>query len=406
LRLYVHVIRRSNGTGGQSSSSVNQALSFLAADFNPHGISFDWNGNIDYIDDDSHYSTPKVAIYSVNNHEDGIDVYMYDDASGAGGRANGVGGSSEYWISGSYWKEPKISLVTSHVASHEMGHVLFLWHTHHGTINEGGDPGQCAELVNGSNGDTCGDYISDTPADPHLRFNVNHPACEWTGSGTDANGDSYNPDETLIMSYTNPSCMSYFSPLQGQRMRNAIATLAFLQKTVVECENCPENVNVTKNVSGGQTDIQKANNTLTASNIIENNGTAKYSAGKKVILKPGFHAKGGSKFNAKIEACNANNARLASGANPSKLSEKLENKKVFNIYPIPTNKELNIEFFDENVSEMDIAIYSANGQIIKNVTLSNNRSTIDVSELSNGLYYIKLLNDGAVIETQKVLISK
>ena len=75
------------------------------------------------------------------------------------------------------------------VIAHEMGHCLGLFHTHHGTaINdyaEGGNP----EYVNGSNSLQAGDFIEDTPADP----------CEWDiwgrycGTGTDANGDIYNP---------------------------------------------------------------------------------------------------------------------------------------------------------------------------------------------------------------------
>lgn len=36
LRVYFHVIRRSDGTGGQSVSSVNQALQVLNNDYNPH----------------------------------------------------------------------------------------------------------------------------------------------------------------------------------------------------------------------------------------------------------------------------------------------------------------------------------------------------------------------------------
>ena len=61
-------------------------------------------------------------------------------------------------------------MVKSHIISHEMGHVLFLWHTHHGTYPEGGDPNQCMELVDGSNSTICGDYISDTPADPNIKW--------------------------------------------------------------------------------------------------------------------------------------------------------------------------------------------------------------------------------------------
>ena len=79
-----------------------------------------------------------------------------------------LGQSSEFWVSGSYWKSPNNPLTRSHVISHEMGHVLYLWHTHHGTFNEGGNDNPCPELVNGSNSATCGDYVTDTPADPHL----------------------------------------------------------------------------------------------------------------------------------------------------------------------------------------------------------------------------------------------
>ena len=38
LRIYVHVIRKDDGTGGQSVPEVYEALSFLDLDFNPHNI--------------------------------------------------------------------------------------------------------------------------------------------------------------------------------------------------------------------------------------------------------------------------------------------------------------------------------------------------------------------------------
>lgn len=237
LNVYFHVIRRSNGTGGQTIASVNEAFNILNQDFNPHNISFSWDNQIDYIDNDSYYGGPTNAIFNVNNHQDGIDIYLYDDASSAGGRANGVGESSEFWVSGSFWNPPFNSLTTSHVISHEMGHVLFLWHTHHGTFYEGGtDINQCAELVNGDNSQTCGDYVEDTPADPHLQFNVNPTNCEWQGIGTDANGDIYNPDENNVMAYTDINCMEYFTVGQGERMRNAISSLSYLQQTI--SNNC------------------------------------------------------------------------------------------------------------------------------------------------------------------------
>ncbi|MCK0123990.1 zinc-dependent metalloprotease [Gelidibacter sp. F2691] len=262
LKVYFHVIRRTNGTGGQTLSNVNEAFSILNQDFNPHNISFNWDNQIDYIDNDSYYGTPSTAIFNVNNHQDGIDIYLFDDSSSSGGRANGVGDSSEFWVSGSYWKSPYNSLTKSNVISHEMGHVLYLWHTHHGTYNEGGsDTSQCPELVNGSNSASCGDYVKDTPADPHLEFNVNPTTCQWDGSGTDSNGEPYNPDEKNLMSYTDVNCMEYFSQGQGQRMRNAISTLPYLQQTITS--NC----SVTGVITGDRLICYDSNNTYNITDI-------------------------------------------------------------------------------------------------------------------------------------------
>jgi hypothetical protein len=276
LKIYFHVIRRSNGTGGQTSESVNEAFSVLNQDFNPQNISFNWDNQIDYIDNDSYYSFPTTAIFSVNNHQDGIDIYLFDDSSSAGGRANGVGQSSEFWVSGSYWKTPNNSLTKSHVISHEMGHVLYLWHTHHGTYNEGGNDNPCPELVNGSNSATCGDYVTDTPADPHLQFNVNQSTCEWNSSATDANGNSYNPDEKNVMSYTDINCMEYFTPKQGERMRNAINTLSYLQQTVTD--NC-----LVQKLSSIEQLCYDVSQTLTISNISNNSTIWQTSSNVRIL---------------------------------------------------------------------------------------------------------------------------
>ncbi len=230
LKLYFHVIRQSNGDGGQSISSVQEAFNIIQGDFNPHNIFFDWDNEINYIDDNNHYLTPKPEIFTINNHTDGIDIYLYDDSAPAGGRANGVGNSSDFFVSGVYWESPYTPLVSSHVISHELGHVLFLWHTHHGTSDEGNaNPDKCPELVNGSNSATCGDYVTDTPADPHLDFDVDSSNCTWNSSGQDSNGDSYQPDEENIMAYSHVDCLNYFTDNQGERMRNAILNLGYLQ---------------------------------------------------------------------------------------------------------------------------------------------------------------------------------
>jgi PKD repeat protein len=105
--------------------------------------------------------------------------------------------------------------------SHEMGHFFALPHTH-GNSNV---PGSSQELVDGSNCETTGDFICDTPADPLLGFGNVSSACIYTGSAQDANFDFYQPDPTNIMSYSRPSCSVIFSPQQYARM-NAVLQIS------------------------------------------------------------------------------------------------------------------------------------------------------------------------------------
>ncbi|HMT54583.1 MAG TPA: T9SS type A sorting domain-containing protein [Saprospiraceae bacterium] len=245
LRVYFHVIRRTDGSGGYLPYDVAQSFNILQGDYTTHGISFAWDGCIDYIDNSAYYTSGSGInnIYTVNTHTDGIDIYLFPASHpSAGGRANGVGSNAQFWVAGS-WDGVPVAL--THIISHEMGHVIFLWHTHHGTVNEGGsDTGQCKEFVDGTNASFCGDYVVDTPADPHLQFNVN-ASCQWNGSGQDAHGDPYNPDEHNIMAYTRPACMQYVSSGQAQRMHQAILSLPYLTAcqvtgtvTLNHC-NCP-----------------------------------------------------------------------------------------------------------------------------------------------------------------------
>jgi hypothetical protein len=179
----------------------------LEASYNPYKIYFKWNNQIDYIDNTYNYEHPSGAVFNINNHSDGLDIYLFDDNAelligNGGGSANED--LTAVFVTGYFLDNNTVAipLAKSHVLSHEVGHVLFLWHTHHGTGENTNDPNECPELVNGSNSNICGDYISDTSADPNMVYNVDLATCIWLGSGVDANGDFYDPDEHNIMSYT------------------------------------------------------------------------------------------------------------------------------------------------------------------------------------------------------------
>lgn len=241
IRIYVHVIRKSNGAGGQSVPDVYQALSYLDLDFNPHNIFFIWDCNIDYIDSNYWYSNAHISIFSVNPHTDGIDIYLYPDGlytPPIGGGEAGSILSNHFYIFGNNDEPPYGSIVKSHVISHEMGHCLALYHTQ--------EDGTCEEYVTrvpeeNANCDYCGDLCCDTPADPGMNNQVDQETCTWDELIYDENPDiefvlPYDPDEHNNMSYSHPDCLEYFTQDQGQRMRNAITTESILQACIVP--NC------------------------------------------------------------------------------------------------------------------------------------------------------------------------
>ena len=156
--------------------------------------------------------------------------------------------------------------------THEMGHALGLPHTFqgYGMTSYCGTPSlfpshACAELVDGSNCDTCGDLICDTRADPGVMRETEKTCgvtakleydsiitynCEYnweyinnvltndptlTGLNIllfDANNDTLNPDMNNHMTYTYPECMNLFTLDQIDLMRFLIdvhGTLAWIQ---------------------------------------------------------------------------------------------------------------------------------------------------------------------------------
>ncbi len=97
------------------------------------------------------------------------------------------------------------------VISHEMGHNLGLWHTHHG-VTEVAGCSACWEQANGVDGDTTGDFCADTPPTP-LSY-----ACTNPGGTDQCVGLPWG--ETLPESYMSygTSCWSLFTEQQAGRM--------------------------------------------------------------------------------------------------------------------------------------------------------------------------------------------
>ena len=163
-----------------------------------------------------------------------------------------------------------------------MGHIFFLYDTHIGTSIY--DSSNCAEAADGSNGNTCGDYIADTPADPGLYFlNVNPNDCSFNPQFYDIplidpiSGLNYAPDTGNIMSLTSPNCYTNFTLGQKKRMKNAIWYIPVLHSTLLDKWNYIRNNEEDCYVCGTKSFTFYTNNDASYFNVLENSNNVSVS---------------------------------------------------------------------------------------------------------------------------------
>ncbi|WP_025743061.1 S8 family serine peptidase [Aquimarina pacifica] len=171
-----------------------------------------------------------------------------------------------------------------------------------------------------------------------------------------------------------------------------------------QVSDCVENLTITQNVPSGDTDIQKAATSVTASNVISNGGAAIYTAGTRVIMTTGFIAQSGSYFQALTEVCTGASAAQESVASnkvnityetidPQLLAEYKEEEKTFDAFPIPTNDILTITSKENMVSWQ---LVNQTGNVVRVSNSKNNafqRDQVALGALSSGFYMLLVTLD-------------
>ena len=212
--LKIHVIRKDNGTGGLTENEINTIIFDMNTLYSNAFIEFFICDGINYIDSNELYdfsTDQQNQMTASNNVSNVINLYFANSVS----TSDGAGLCGYAYFPGG----PEVILMDNACAlngstmSHEMGHFFGLSHTHgntNGTLT--------SELADGSNCDTDGDYICDTPADPQLGSNNVNNSCNYSGDEVDANGDRFNPNPLNLMSYSRKSCRTEFSLQQYARI--------------------------------------------------------------------------------------------------------------------------------------------------------------------------------------------
>ena len=236
----VHIIRRTDGTGGITESEFNTGLNEVNDFFINANMEFFQCSSINFINSDTYFNfstTEETSFMNLYGVEDVLNIIIPGGnlTTGSGGGLCGYA-----YLPGPGSKD-LIAVANScflsggNTFAHEIGHYFGLYHTH-GKTNCGG---LTNELVNGSNCTTAGDDVCDTPADPGLLgigctgYLVSN--CVYTGSFTDANGDAFNPDVSNIMSYAPHSCRNTLTA--GQFARASFYNIN--SRGYLSCGNAP-----------------------------------------------------------------------------------------------------------------------------------------------------------------------
>lgn len=245
IPIKAHIVRTSAGTGGLSTTVLNAAIATMNTKYATMNLSFFLCGAVHYIDSDTFYDTDVDVENNAlvqNNVNDAVNIYFVGNLTASGAGLNGISAfPSSNPLSNRIimWNDATSNGVT---LPHEMGHYWNLYHTHETAVG--------TELVNGSNCSTAGDLVCDTPADPCC-YNYNASTCTYTGTGKDANNQSYTPLINNLMSYYG-LCRNVFTTGQFSRMdagyalrQSYLGTNSYLLACSASAISAPTNVNST-----------------------------------------------------------------------------------------------------------------------------------------------------------------
>ncbi len=75
-------------------------------------------------------------------------------------------------------------------------------------------------------------------------------------------------------------------------------------------------------------------------------------------------------------------------------------------YPNPAQNVVTIENNSADLNNLEAFFFNLNGQLLKSTSLMNDRNEVNVSDLNNGVYIIRVMNNNDVVSTTKLVISK
>lgn len=238
--LKFHLVGENNGSGRIEIAKVLDQMCTLNETFKSLGIQFYVKEGVNMINNGIIYDSQKaLAIVSEMEAErdpEAVNIFLVNravppDRPGIPvprpGTLLGYFTPPEDWVvvvNGSIGED-------NMTLQHELGHFFSLPHPFSGWDSEPYDPevhgspapevssgGVVTEYADGSNCETAGDMICDTPADYLYFSQLSDDECAYNKVIIDPKGDTLQPDASLIMGYFGDACINRFTPQQVEFM--------------------------------------------------------------------------------------------------------------------------------------------------------------------------------------------
>lgn len=216
IRLFINVFANDDGSNpAASAAQVAAQMNTLNAHFLPYRVQFvyDWrvvNSTAYRVFTDPEEFGMKSA-YAVQP-DSNLNVYVTDINAGYIGVGTFPWDPDALIFMGGTIVDDNFFGGNEGTLTHEIGHCLGLWHTHHG-VSEVSQCGACWERADGLNGDITGDFCSDTDPTPRNFY------CSSPGGTDPCSGVPWGPTMPQnYMGYAPDFCYTEFTLQQAGRM--------------------------------------------------------------------------------------------------------------------------------------------------------------------------------------------
>ena len=419
IPLTIHIVGQNDGSGYYDINTLFPLICNLNTQYTPVGFYFFIAWPIRYINNTNFYDHNIGGGYQMmlgNNVPNTVNVYFVDDPAGNCGYFYKPGNAVAIAKS--------CASANSTTVTHELGHFFNLPHTFlkwEGGTPSAADQENVARTGANANCNSTADLFCDTPPD----YISNRWNCPYTGTQLmDPTGATFTPDGTFYMSYSNDACQNKFSTQQIGAMQNNLYgvrtdlfTGAYPVYSAMSVPVITAPVSVmysnTKTVSwnpvpGAEYYLVKISTQANPSLVQQEALTSTTSLNVTINLFPGTnYLVTITPYRGKNVCGTMTASQVFTYSTATSINDIDISNTNFTIAPNPASDNVSIAVADLKKGEYQLQIMSMTGQVVKQTHFAhsggNANTSLQLNELSNGIYSIKL-SGGGITAVKKLVI--